>query len=111
MTTGLRKATWQNLQLNAGVFLKNFDFSGAETVTALKALISDAVNDDDMVLGATVGGGSFSCKPMLRSIEADGLRTASKGSMVNDGWTVRMKGTMLEITPGSFAAAMRLAET
>ena len=111
MTTGLRKATWQNLQLNAGVFLKNFDFSGAETVTALKALISDAVNDDDMVLGATVGGGSFSCKPMLRSIEADGLRTASKGSMVNDGWTVRMKGTMLEITPGSFAAAMGLAET
>ena len=111
MTTGLRNATWQNLQLNAGVFLKNFDFSGAETVAALKALIADAVNDDNTVLGATVGGGSFSCKPMLRCIEADGLRAAAKGAMVNDGWTVRMKGTMLEITPGSFAAAMGLAET
>ena len=43
-------------------------------------------------------------------IEADGLRTAAVGAMVNDGWTVRMKGTMMEITPGNFRAALSMAE-
>lgn len=109
MTTGLRNATWQNLQLNAGVFLKNFDFSDAKTVTELRTMIKEAAEDDSKVLGATVGGGSFQCKPQLRMIEADGLRTAAVGATVNDGWTVRMKGTMLEITPGSFMAALGMA--
>lgn len=111
MITGIHDRTWQNLQLNAGVFLKNFDFSGVSTVGELKTLIADAMLDEDHIMGATRGGGSFQCKPMLRSVEADGLRTACRGSTVNDGWSVRMTGTLLEITPSNFGCALGMVET
>ena len=109
-TSGTRNNTWRNLQLNAGVFLSNFDFSGAESVTQLRQMILAAAEDDRKVLGATAGGGSFRCRPKLRMIETDGMRVAAAKATVNEGWTVRMKGVMLEITPGGFKTALGMAD-
>ena len=110
MTTGLRPASYTNLRLNAGLFLKNFDPSAAKTPAELKSLIADAILRDECVIGATRGGGSFQCRPEIRQIEADGLRGAHMGATVNDRWVVKMTGTMLEITPANFAAALACAE-
>lgn len=110
MTTGLTPASYTRLQLNAGLFLKNFDPSAAKTPAELKSLIADAILQEECVIGATRGGGTFQCKPEMRQIDADGLRCACKGSTVNDRWVVKMTGTMLEITPANFAAALACAD-
>ena len=39
MTTGLRASTFENLQLNAGMFLANFDYSTATDAATLGALL------------------------------------------------------------------------
>ena len=110
MTTALRPKTFKNLQLNAGVFLVDFDYSTATDATSLAALISAALEDDTKLLGATTGGGTFVCTPEERQIEADGMRAPFVGSTVNDGWTVKLTGTMKEITPQNFADALVSAD-
>lgn len=110
MTTGLNAATFDNLQLGAGLFLKNFNDAAAQSAAELRLLLAAAIEDGGGVIGATRGGGSFQCTPALRSIEADGLRAPTVGATVNDGWTVKLTGTMLEITPQHFADALACAE-
>lgn len=106
MITGIHSESFDNLQLNAGVFLRGFDWSNATTVEALKAAIAAFVEAGEGVMGMTRGGGTFQCTPAMRNIEADGLRAPFKGGTVNDGWEVKMTGTLLEITPDNFAAAL-----
>ena len=103
MMTGLNSRTFEHLQLGAGLFIKDFNPDAASTAAELKALLAQRIESGEGLLGATRGGGSFQCKPALRHIEADGLRTPVRGSVTNDGWTVKLTGTLLEITPGSFA--------
>ena len=110
MTTGLTPTTFENLQLNAGLFLRGFDFSTATSAAQLRLLVADAISEGSCVIGATRGGGTFQCKPEMRQIDADGLRIACKGSTVNDRWVVKLTGTMLEITPENFAAALACAQ-
>lgn len=110
MTTGFRPASYQNLQLNAGLFLKNFNPDGAADAASLKALLAQAVSSGTGVIGATRGGGTFRCTPDIRRIEADGLRAPVKGLTVNDLWTVKLTGTMLEMTPENFASALLCAD-
>lgn len=106
MTTSVTPSTFENLQLNAGLFLRGFDFSSAASAVQLRLLLADAIADGSCVIGATRGGGTFTCTPTIRNIEADGLRSPMVGSTVNDGWTVKLTGTMLEITPANFASAL-----
>lgn len=110
MMTGLRPETFQNLQLNAGVFLKNFDHSTYADADALEEAILSALEAETDVIGATVGDGSFQCTPTIRQIEANGMRYPIKGSTVNDAWTVKLTGTMKEVTPENFAAALMCAD-
>lgn len=110
MVTGLRAETFEKLQLNAGVFLANFDYSTATDMATLKELIATAIEGGTGVLGATRGGGSFECTPETRTIEADGMRYPFKGSTVNDMWTVKLKTTLLETTPENFAHALMCAD-
>lgn len=110
MTTGLNPATFENLQLNAGLFLRNFDFSTASSAAQLRLLVAQAITEGSCILGATRGGGSFQCIPSLRHVEADGLRSPTVGSTVNDGWLVKLSGTLLEMTPENFAAALVCAD-
>ena len=106
MTTGLRPATFTKLQLNSGVFLKNFDYSTATDKASLEELILTALDSETGVLGATRGGGTFQCTPSVRTIEADGMRYPVKGSTVNDMWTIKLTTTLLEITPENFKDAL-----
>lgn len=99
MTTGLRASTFENLQLNAGMFLANFDYSTATDAATLGALLKTEreKTSGSALIGATRGGGTFVCTPNTRSIEADGKREEWKGSSVNDGWTIKLTTTLLEI--------------
>lgn len=99
MTTGLRASTFENLQLNAGMFLANFDYSTATDAATLGALLKTEreKTSGSALIGATRGGGTFVCTPNTRSIEADGKRAEWKGSSVNDGWTIKLTTTLLEI--------------
>lgn len=99
MTTGLRASTFENLQLNAGMFLANFDYSTATDAATLGALLKKEREkpSGSALIGATRGGGTFVCTPNTRSIEADGKREEWKGSSVNDGWTIKLTTTLLEI--------------
>lgn len=99
MTTGLRASTFENLQLNAGMFLANFDYSTATDAATLGALLKTEREKTSgaALIGATRGGGTFVCTPNTRSIEADGKREEWKGSSVNDGWTIKLTTTLLEI--------------
>lgn len=102
MITGLRPATFENLQLNAGVFLEGFDPTAYSDAAALEDAILDALEAGTGVLGATIGGGSFVAEPTIRQIEADGMRYPIIGSTVNDMWTARLTGTLKEVTPDNF---------
>lgn len=102
MITGLRPETFANLQLNAGVFLEGFDASTYTDAGALEDAIIAALEAGTGVLGATIGGGSFVAEPSIRQIEADGMRYPVIGSTVNDMWTIRLTGTMKEVTPENF---------
>ena len=110
MITGLRPKTFENLQTNAGTFLKRFEWKTHKTYEALLAAIVSALDDPEKTVGATVGGGSFQCTPTLRNIEADGMRYQFVGSTVNDMWTVKLTGTMKEITPQNFKDALISAD-
>ncbi len=110
MVTGLRPDSFLNLQLNAGVFLKNFDYSGVKDNRELLAAIDEALSSGIGVIGATKGGGSFQCTPSTRTIELDGMRAPFRGSTVNDMFTIKLTGVMAEITPQNFADALVSAE-
>lgn len=106
MITGLRPDTFRNLQLNAGVFLVNFDADAHTDAAALEDAILAALEDGANILGATIGGGTFAAEPSIRQIEADGMRYPIIGSTVNDMWTVKLSTTLKEVTPDNFKRAL-----
>jgi len=105
MIKGVRAASFEKLQLNAGAFLKNFDYSAYTDADALKTAIRSALASDTYVLGLTQGGGTFQATPNIRKIEGDGIRGNLKGATVNDGWDVKLTGTMKEITADNMQLA------
>ncbi len=110
MLTSLRKDTYRHLQLGPGMFLKNFPWENAQTAEELKSLLAEALLSGEYLIGATRGGGTFQCKPEIRRIDADGSRYADKSATLNDCWTVKLTGTLMEITPEGFASALMGAE-
>lgn len=112
MTTGLRASTFENLQLNAGMFLSNFDYSTATDAATLGALLKTEreKTSGSALIGATRGGGTFVCTPNTRSIEADGKREEWKGSSVNDGWTIKLTTTLLEINADNLKRSFGTAD-
>lgn len=110
MVTGLTPTTYENVQLNAGVFLKNFNYASVTDADGLVDAVIEALESREGLLGATRGGGTFTCTPSIRSIEADGKRSEFVGSSINDGWTVRISTTLLEMTAENFADALMCAD-
>ena len=110
MMTGLDASSLKHLQLNAGIFLKDFDYSGFKDAASLRAAIASAAKNPLNRIGATRGGGTFRCVPVTREIEADGKRYAFVGSTVIDAWDIRLSTTLLEATPGNFRLAMGCAD-
>lgn len=109
-TTGLRPETFDNLQLNAGIFLVGFAWDSATDKSTLKELLRAFIEAGKGVLGATRGGGSFQCTPEIRQVEADGKRYGYKGSTINDSWTIKLTTTLIETTPENFARALMCAD-
>lgn len=110
MTTGLSATTFEKLQLNAGIFLTGFDYSSATDAASLKTALAAYIKAGKGVLGATRGGGKFTCTPSTRNIEADGKRYEFVGSTVNDGWTVSLSTTLLESDAETFKLALMSAD-
>lgn len=108
--TAVRPQTFENLQLNAGAVVKNFDVSTYTDYSTLKEALFAAVKDNTKALGATRGGGTFTASPTMRSIEADGKRYEFKGSTVVDAWDIKLTATLMEITPDNFTLALGTSE-
>ena len=101
-TTALRAGTFSNLQLNAGILLKNCDYSSIANAGALKTAIQAAVAGGSgalgTILGATRGGGSFTVTREMRQPEVDGRRYGFKGDTFVDSVDAQLSTTLVEIT-------------
>lgn len=98
LKTGLTDRTVQNLQLNAGVFLKTY----SKGVTI----------DDNDIIGATRGGGSFSAVPTIHQVAVDGAPTYVKGLERVDDWVVTLNvSSFLEFTADALALALGVGVT
>lgn len=106
MTTGLRRETFENLQLNAGVLLKNFDLTDIATADALKTAIIAARSDATKWIGATRGGGTFTATREMRTPEIDGLRYPFIGGRFVDSVDANLSATLVEVTAQNIKAAL-----
>ena len=97
-TTPLRAGTYDNLQLNAGIFLKNLDYSSIANAAALKSAITSAISAGTTLLGATRGGGSFVVQRDMRTPDIDGNRYGFKGDTFVDKIDARLSTTLVEVT-------------
>lgn len=102
MTSPIRPAAFENLQLNAGIFLEDFDYSSITDATALKTAISSAITAGTKILGVTRGGGSFTVTRETRTPEVDGMRYPFKGADFVDSADAYLSGTLLEVNPTNF---------
>ena len=102
MTSPIRAGAFDNLQLNAGVFLVGFDYSSITDSTALKTAIATALSTPSNILGVTRGGGSFTVTRETRTPEVDGMRYPFKGADFVDSVDAYLSGTLLEVTKENF---------
>ena len=110
MTSPIRTDTFKNLQLNAGIFLANFDHSAIATADAMRTAIASEISSGTNILGATRGGGSFTATRELRTPEVDGMRYPFKGADFVDSVDAYLSGTLLEATPENFKRLFATAE-
>ena len=102
MMTPTRTETYQNLQLNAGIFLYNFNYEEYATIDALRTAVLAKIQANENILGSTRGGGSFVVTQDVREPEVDGARYRFKGGSFVDSVDANMTGTLLEVTPENF---------
>lgn len=109
-TTPLREDTFKNLQLNAGILLKNFDYSSATSAAGLKTAINNVILETGStagaLLGATRGGGSFTVSRDIRQPEVDGKRYGYKGDSFVDSCDAYLSTTLIEMTPENLVDAL-----
>ena len=110
-TTALRNATFDKLQLNAGMFIKDFDYSSITDATALKTALAAAITAGTDLLGATRGGGTFNVGREMRNPQIDGLRYRFKGGNFVDSTDPYLSTTLVETTPANFALALGATAT
>lgn len=106
-TTALRSGTFDNLQLNAGILLKNLSYASITDATALKTAIANIVSGGASpigeLVGATRGGGSFTVTREMRTPEIDGMRYGFKGSDFVDSTDAYLSTTLVEVTADNVA--------
>lgn len=111
--TALRPETFENLQLNAGVLIKDLVYTGTGAptdATALKTLIAGIVGGTITgkgdLLGATRGGGSFTVTRETRTPDIDGMRYGFIGSDFTDSTDAYLSTTLLEVTSDNIATLL-----
>lgn len=101
-TSALRADTFNNLQLNAGILLKDLDYSSVTDSAALKTAIANIVSGGSSpigtLVGATRGGGTFTVTRDMRTPEIDGMRYGFKGSDFVDSTDAYLSTTLVEVT-------------
>lgn len=107
LTTALRAGTFDNLQLNAGILLKDLNYSSVTDATALKTAIANIISGGSSpigeLLGATRGGGTFTVTRETRTPEIDGMRYGFKGSDFVDSTDAYLSTTLVEVTPDNIS--------
>lgn len=102
-TTALRSGTFDKLQLNAGIVLKNLSYASVTDSGALKTAIANIIaggsNPIGTLVGATRGGGTFTVTRETRTPEVDGMRYGFKGSDFVDSTDAYLSTTLIEVTP------------
>lgn len=106
-TTALRSDTFNNLQLNAGILLKDLNYSSVTDATALKTAIANIISGGSSpigeLVGATRGGGTFTVTREMRTPEIDGMRYGFKGSDFVDSTDAYLSTTLVEVTADNVA--------
>lgn len=102
LTSPIRSDAFNNLQLNAGIFLVGYDYSSITDATALKTAIATAIATPTNILGVTRGGGSFTVTREMRTPEVDGMRYPFKGADFVDSVDAYLSGTLLEVNSSNF---------
>lgn len=106
-TNALRDATFDNLQLNAGIFIKNLSYASITDASALKTAIANIItsgsNPAGVLIGATRGGGTFTVTREMRTPEIDGMRYRFKGGNFVDSVDAYLSTTVVEVTADNFA--------
>ena len=92
LKTGLTDRTIVNLQLNAGVLLTKYT-KGTD------------IEEDD-IIGATRGGGSFTAVPTVHQAAIDGAPTYTKGLERVDDWVITLNATMVELNDDAVSRAL-----
>lgn len=92
LKTGLTDRTIVNLQLNAGVLLTSYT-KGVD------------IEEDD-IIGATRGGGSFTAVPTVHQAAVDGAPTYTKGLERVDDWVITLNATMVELNDDAVSRAL-----
>lgn len=111
LTSPIRPDAFKELQLNAGIFLVDFNHSTIATADALKTAIASAVTAGTNILGVTRGGGTFTVTKEIRTPEVDGVRYAFKGQDFIDSADAYLSGTLLEVNATNFKRLLSTGET
>ena len=106
-TSALRAETFDKLQLNAGILMKDLNYSSVTDSAALKTAIANIISGGSSpigtLVGATRGGGTFTVTRETRTPEIDGMRYGFKGSDFVDSTDAYLSTTLIEITPDNIA--------
>ena len=110
MTSPIRDEAFSALQLNAGIFLVDLNYSSIADATALKTAIAAAVTAGTSILGVTRGGGSFNVVREKRRPDVDGVRYPRKGGDFVDSIDAYLSGTLLEVNEANFKRLLGSAD-
>lgn len=110
MVTPIRADTFKQLGFNAGILLKNLDYSSATDSASLATLIASAISDGTSLLGGTKGGVNIATNTTFWKPEIDGMRMDFKGEQQMDNAECKMSGTLVELTASNFKDVLALAD-
>lgn len=113
LTSPIRSAGFNNLQLNAGIFLIDFDYSSIANAAALKTAVQAKITNGQPGvdhLGMTRGGGTFTITREVRTPEVDGRRYAFKGDKFVDSMDGYLSTTLLEAVPAVINKVMSTSD-
>lgn len=113
LTSPIRAAGFENLQLNAGIFLVNFNYSSIANAAALKTAVQGVLTNGTLgtdYLGMTRGGGTFTITREVRTPEVDGRRYAFKGDKFVDSMDGFLSTTLIEVTDAVIKRVMSTSD-
>jgi len=97
MLTALDVNTFNGLQFDAGILLKNLVYSSATDAGDLAVLVAAAKSARTTLLGATKGGIVISDVPTYFTPTVDGMRGPIKNTRFITDRTIKATGTLVEI--------------